>query len=432
MKKIMNLFLILVLLILSNCQNISSSTTTKESEFITSDKFVLENKTQSSKTEVLEVINVYQAKIQEITIVYEDKEHIVDSRKYDREEFPIKNSNKTLYYNLDKEMIDVLYELIGQVEEAILPIEDFQEDEFLKLSIDDFDYLIKLINEGQELYIEVYSYKIEIADKYSLSIGFLSLNIIDELLVFDFVFEVKIKMIDFEFHRLNYMSYSEQDMIEQVMVDLNNHKNTSYQIFDLTNQEFVSLSGNNEGKFLRYKDKDSDVLYSLGISELSQEITFLSVIYDVEGDKFSYQEHGKNITLTYNLFFIDGWNKGIPNGNSKTQIFNDEARVLEELSIYILLFNDETFAHARYSVLKEDFSEEIMSLNEFEMDFSEISYEKLQIDIDFIRSSYLQIIFDLGFDFDLEHDFDLLFEMFPVISDDNIINDIFSNEEINK
>ena len=343
----------------------------------------------------------------------------LSENEYYREDLPEQTPREFPGNGIDPEFMFITTDTLNQFLAILTLCNDFQEDIFMEVQYESQTYIIKTSVNGDQLYIESYSYYTNQPD-YSLSTNIMFFDLIEGKVIFKYV-----RDYNSSDHYLYYDEFSETGNI--ISIGLNKGENTfsSIQIYNReTNMTFTLSNTTMGGIHMGYNNVDGSKFIGINIDE-NGNIIHHSIRYGSLTD-FWYMNDDGTIYLTWNLYLVEGWNKCFINDSGDDRIYMDEQEVLQDFTISINI--QDVYANARLTTNEETFTESLMNLSDYGLVFDEITFLQLNADIDYIDQNFLLILAENGLSLNMKDNYDNLLVMFPFLSNETIIQEILTQE----
>jgi len=428
MKKILTFFLFLIVFILfSSCTEIKDSPR---------DSFGFKNITEQTKEEILEKISFYtdrllassQRKMSLNKSLSDSLFSVTDTLSIPilRDDLPPKKENSYDFDMIDPIFVREIGNRLKSIHERLILCEDFVEDQFCTIKIENTNIMIKVRNEEDELYIEyiTFSKSVNTAETF-VGVTMIYLNLIDDKIRFEEVQESKGTVYGEELHVVAYNLYNEFGDIINTRINMLNNRQFLYNRYDHLTRTKFWLSNNDDDMYFSYTELTSDNCYSLQLRD--EEIIELEIDYELYNFLFRYTYTTKSgvprIILTWDLLQVSGWDNALISGSSDAQIFIGDVELLEDFNVIIVASNY-TEAKATINVPEDQLTESLINLSDYGLSFTRVTLEQLNLGISFIENSYVMLIEMYGFFLDMEKNTVILDNMIPFYADEDLVKDL--------
>jgi len=347
---------------------------------------------------------------------------------YDREELPRGEVPIFTQERFDTEFILPMMEVLSGVNEALENCAEFQENDFCTILGEDANYKIKVLNEGDKLYIEAYIY--QYTEEYdlvfsSVSASIMYFDMVNDELVFEHVRDYQTHFRGELRHTVYYDRFSQNGGVINVEFDGFNHENIYYQKYDASTNDVFLVTNSEEGYGINYKDAGTDTFYGITLNP-NQEIDSLRIFYGTFDPVLGYSSYGTFGYLNWNIFEIDGWNRVSVSEYEADHLYYNDTLLLDGFDLNIEIQEGDTDARLRLAIDPSELSAGIVSLSDYGLSFQMISYEQLLSDIAYFTDNYETVLIEQGFPESLEERYSYLYQMVPVFADEEIVLELFT------
>lgn len=339
--------------------------------------------------------------------------------EYDRDDLPEQVRPVFEGNGIDPEIMENTIMTLTEFLSILELCDDFVEDEFFNVTYNQMHYIIKMNVQGDKLYIESYRYILN--DEFGrMSADIMMFDLVDEMVYFEYVRDYS----NNNQHNIYYDLFSEFGNIMEIALDANEGKLVSYQMYNRETDMVLAVADDHGKIAISYFRVDGSKNYFITVNS-DDVIDRYSMRYGFP-QSFWYTEFDDEVYLTWNLYETDGWNKCRIMNSGGDQIFLDDVRLLEDFTINFIIADTEYYKHAnaRITIPSTEFTETVMDLSDYGLEFNVVTYQELQSDINYISQNYGLILEDYGLTADLEDSYVALFDLYPFQSDATRIEDI--------
>ena len=352
-----------------------------------------------------------------------------DSDTYTRDELPPKKTN---HVNLD--MIDPMtVKREGERLELYLSsldlCEEFVEDVFCKITIEDTNILYKVRNEGHQLFIEAYHSSSFINDAGSMdyvTASIIYIDMIDDQMRYERILDTKRIRNDIEDRSISYHLYQESGDLINFGVNLLLNKDYFYQKYDRATETTFQFS-NTEGDLnFKYNDYPNDILYLLNFIDDKVSTNLVSFGFSNAVLRYNYSNPTgvPRYELRWNLLDISGWDKVVVFDRVPAHVYNQDLEVLEDFTTEVTI-SDVTSAETYIRVAKEDITENLLNLSLYGLSFNQITIEELNQGITYLEDNHENLLKEHGFSLNIDRNRSKLLDLFPYLADQDLVEELF-------
>lgn len=352
-----------------------------------------------------------------------------DSDTYTRDELPPKKTN---HVNLD--MIDPMtVKREGERLELYLSsldlCEEFVEDVFCKITIEDTNILYKVRNEGHQLFIEAYHSSSFINDAGNMdyvTASIIYIDMIDDQMRYERILDTKRIRNDIEDRSISYHLYQESGDLINFGVNLLLNKDYFYQKYDRATETTFQFS-NTEGDLnFKYNDYPNDILYLLNFIDDKVSTNLVSFGFSNAVLRYNYSNPTgvPRYELRWNLLDISGWDKVVVFDRVPAHVYNQDLEVLEEFTTEVTI-SDVTSAETYIRVAKEDITENLLNLSLYGLSFNQITIEELNQGITYLEDNHENLLKEHGFSLNIDRNRSKLLDLFPYLADQDLVEELF-------
>ncbi len=348
---------------------------------------------------------------------------------YNREDLPVPEEPLFDEDQLNLEFIYITYQLLITANDVLESCTSFTENEFCDIEMEGVKFKIKTLLEDNQLYIEYYTYYY--MELFGITIKQVSgqimyFNLIDDVLYFESIQDDLI-YYDEEFtHILRYNQFNELGDMVNIMIDDIYREHVYYQSYFRAEDSVFLLSNSGEGFAINYKNIANDTFYSL---TLNPDLTTFntSVIYGTHNPTFKYLSFDDATMIVWNMFDVTGWNKVYDYGYGNDMLYLDDNQVLEGFYFDFEMQEEDIDHQLSFQIIEpEDLTEGLISLSDYGMVYSQVTYAQLMADIEFIQENYPTVITNNGLSNTMEDNYDILQAMFPASLDQELMEELFA------
>jgi len=336
--------------------------------------------------------------------------------EYDKDNLPEQVVTEYLENGIDPELMIITTDTLNEFMTVLLACETFLEDEYFTLSVDELEYTMKFSVNGNELYIESYRHMME--DPDFLAIDLMYFDLVVDKVVFKYVRDYRSS----EDSYMYYDEFSETGDIISIALNVDQSMFILYQIYDRERNMTFELSNTFiHGVSMGYNASDGSIFYGIEIDDAGN-INRYSMRYGGFPQNFWYVKENEQISLMWNLYLAEGWNKCWIDSSGYDYIFLNDTRLLEDFNISISIAD--RYANARIIVPDSAFTENVMNMTDYGLMFDAVTFAELNADIEYIEQNYQSIIEMYGLSIDMEDNYEILYDVLPFTANESIVEDI--------
>jgi hypothetical protein len=402
-----------------------------------SNNSIFDNISTQTAQEIKDKIDFYKTRL--LTLIDQPSEQSTYSNRklsietvdgsviYPRDELPIEYDYPYDPDAVDPEFIMTKTMLLNEYEEAIDACDGFKEDAFCTVELEHDNVYLKVLNEGDKLFIEAYRYHV---DYQSVNVDLIYLDLVEDKVQLQYVRDHYRRSENFDTHDRYFDIFNESGDMLNIHVNMKNDEEVYYQNAVRSSQNVFLFHNSEEGLGFNYTDSEQEIFYSVTFDAIGEiQNNFLS--YGIHNPTFRYSQatYNESVRLTWNLLDVDGWNKALVNENDYDKIYLDDTELLTGF-LTDFSVQEHITAMTSITISEEEFSQQLINLSDYGLSYDEISYQQLITDRSYLANHYIDILEARGFVEDMSENKVRLLAMFPFVGDEDIINDLFAQMEI--
>jgi hypothetical protein len=405
------------------------------------DSYGFKNTTIQTKEEILEKIAFYSNRMITSSEIFLNQNSSLshgflintnsELNTYTRDELPPQKVNNYNPDMIDPISVNYYGNQLASFHDHIDSCESFTEDVFCTIDINEQTNLsIKVRNEGNQLYIEVYS-SFKIVNSYDTSVYVSStiiyLDLIDDKIYFEKILESKDNVYGNASHSLHYDLYHESgDKIKMIFNLQTEDPQYYYDKYSRSTDSRFWFSRDMNDHAYGLSNHQDDITYELDFQE--DEIIESHLSHGIYNLKFRY-EYSMNgntpeIKLLWDLHDVLGWDKAVVNQNGDDYIYKGDQLLLNDFTTKIIVY---TYSSAETSILitDDELTEDLINLSLYDLSFDFVTLNELNQDKTYLENNYESLLQAHGFIPETINHESALLDLIPFFHDEELFNEIF-------